>query len=89
MASGVALIGSPGAETAAEGAMEGNAVGLIGTDREGDVSERSDVLDAITKRNVISAVTQVAADGGLGVDEEIGAAGWTERKPRKRRPSRG
>ena len=74
MAGGVILVGSPGAETSTKGAVKGNAVGLIGTDREGDVSERSDVLDAITKGDIISAVTQVAADRGLGVDEEIGAA---------------
>ena len=68
------------AETGAEGTVESNAVGLVGAGREGYVSNRADVLEAVAKGDGISAVAEVAADRGLGVDEgvrlaEVGGGG--------------
>ena len=74
MTSGNALIGSPGAEAAAQGAVEGEAVGLVGTDGKGDVGEGADVLEAVAQGNLIVAVAGIAADRGLGVDEGVGLA---------------
>jgi hypothetical protein len=74
MASGVVLVGSPSAETSAEGAMESDAVGLVGADSEGDISDGTDVLEAVAKGDVIRAVTEITTEGALGVDEEIRAA---------------
>jgi hypothetical protein len=74
MASGVVLVGSPSAETAAEGTMKGDAEGFVGAGRQGHVGNRANVLEAVAKGGGISAVTEVAADRGLGVDEDVGAA---------------
>lgn len=68
-----ALIGSPSTETGAKGAVEGDAVSLVGANGEGDVREGSHVLEAVAEGGGVGAVAKVTTDGGETVDEEIGS----------------
>ena len=74
MTRGVAHIGGPGAEATAKRAVQGDAVGLVRTDGQGDVGEGGDVLEAIAQGDGVGTVTKVAAKGGQAIHEDVGLA---------------